>query len=218
MIRAFGRDIPETTEDILAARSALLVWDLQECIAGRVPDRQRIVAGIHRLLDAAHAAGVLVMYSQHYSLPLAAEDTAWIRAQWLRSGLRSPEELAPLATPGSDAWKFLPDLEPGPEDVVVPKTRPDLFVGTPARDILAAQNIQTLVLTGVTTDRGIVATARHATHVGLLPVVVVDAVGSYTEEAHQQGLRASAEVATMSTVDEVALQWESQSSGGGRAG
>lgn len=207
MIRAFGRDIPETTEDILGGRTALLVWDMQECIAGRVSGRDQVVASIRRLLDAAHGSGLLVMYSQHYSLPLAAEDGPWIRAQWLRSGLASPEELSPLAAPGSAAWRFLPAVEPTADDVVVPKTRPDLFVGTPARDILAAHGVETLVLTGVTTDRGILGTARHAAHVGLFPVVVSDAVGSYTAEAHEQGLNAAAEVAAVATVEDVLARW-----------
>lgn len=208
MIRAFGRDIPESKEDVLATRSALLVWDMQEAIAGRVPNRDDLVRTIRRLIEAAHAASVLVLFSQHYSLPLAAEDTAWIRTQWLRSGLDSPEKLAPLATPGSAAWQFVAGIEPAAVDVVIAKTRPDLFVGTPARDILATHNVQTLVLTGVTTDRGILTTARSALHVGLLPVVVTDGVGSYTEAAHDIGLRAAAEVATMAEADEVAAHWD----------
>jgi hypothetical protein len=51
-------------------------------------------------------------------------------------------------------------------------------------------------------------------NVGLMTVVVADA-SSYTEEAYRQALLAAAEVATMSTADQVARAWESHNHAAG---
>jgi nicotinamidase-related amidase len=151
---------------------------MQHAIAGRVDNRESVVRCVRRAVDAAHDSGVPVIYSQHYSLPFESEDVTWIRTWWRRSGMESPTDLSPLALPGSDGWQFLEELAPEARDIVVPKTRPSLFVGTPAREILASRDVRTLVITGVTTDRGVLTTAQRALLVDLSPVIVSDAVGS----------------------------------------
>lgn len=207
MKHAFGRDFPETVPELLAIGSALLVWDMQHAIADRVSNRAQVVENTSRLLDAARAAGVPVVYSQHYSLPLPAEDLAWLRAQWKRSGASVPDDLASLAPPGSPQSAFLEEIAPTGNDIVLSKTRPSLFVGTPARDLLAAHGVHTLVLSGVTTDRGILATAMHAGFVGIVPVVAADAVGSYTDTAHKHGLARLEDVADTARTFEIEAGW-----------
>ena len=91
-----------------------------------------------------------------------------------------PRSHLPAARDGNLSLALRPE-----SDVVIAKTRPGLFVGTPARDILAGHKVETLVLTGVTTDRGILATARSAVRVGMLPMVVADGVAPYNDGAHE---------------------------------
>lgn len=206
MRQAFGHEIPERLEEVLE-RSALLVWDMQHAIADQVSNRTQIISAVRLLCQAAHEAGVPVLYSQHYSPPLAAEDVAWLRAQWRRSGAADPSRLSPLAPPGSPGWRLLDEVAPQDGDIIVAKTRPSLFVGTPARDILAGLGVHSLVVTGVTTDRGVFGTALHAGHVGLMPVVASDAVGSYTAEAHARGLEHLADIADLAPARHIASCW-----------
>lgn len=207
MKSAFGLSIPETIEELVQEDVALLIWDMQHAIADRVSNREEVIANIQILLKAAHTRGIPVIFSQHYSVPFEAEDVSWIRTWWKRSGLDSPSELQPLAIPGSFAWEILAEVAPVAGDVVLPKTRPSLFVGTPARDILSGRGIKTLLITGVTTERGVLTTTNHAQLLGLIPVIVSDAVGSYTELAHEKGLTALSEVADLTTTTEVASIW-----------
>lgn len=203
---AFGQDIPESLDDLLQLRAAVLVWDMQRAIADRASNRDQLIAGVRRVVDAAHNAGTPVIYSQHYSLPFEAEDVAWIRNWWRRSGAESPDMLRPLALPGTPEWEFLPEVAPDAADIVIPKSRPSLFIGTTARAILASMDIQTLVICGVATDRGVLTTAQHSVFVGLLPVVVSDATGSFSNELHDLGLAASAEVADIATSEAIAAR------------
>lgn len=207
MKNAFGLRISETVEELIDNNVALLVWDMQHAIADRIFNRDSVVQGIQRLIESAHRSSVPVIFSQHYSNPFAVEDAAWIRLWWKRSGLVSPSELMPLALPGSSQWEILTEVTPSEIDLVIPKTRPSLFIGTSARELLAARGITTLLITGATTERGVLTTANHAQFVGIVPVVVSDAVGSYTEAAHDNGLQALSEVAEMTTVEEVLGIW-----------
>lgn len=204
MRKAFGRNIPESLDDLLQFKAAVLVWDMQRSIADRASNRDELVSGVRRILDAARATETPVIYSQHYSLPFESEDVAWIHTWWRRSRAESPDTLTPLALPGTPAWEFLDEVAPTIQDTVIPKTRPSLFVGTPARDILASHGVQTLIICGVSTDRGVLTTAQHAILVGLLPIVVSDATGSYTDALHEGGLAAASDVAEIATSTEIA--------------
>lgn len=210
MKNAFGLSIPETINELLEKNVALLVWDMQHAIADRIFNRDEVVSGVQALIKSAHNAGVPVIFSQHYSNPYSVEDAAWIRLWWKRSGFESPTELKPLALPGTQPWEIISEVTPSEIDIVIPKTRPSLFIGTPARELLAARGITTLLITGATTERGVLTTANHAQFVGIIPVVVSDAVGSYTEAAHENGLKALSEVAELTTVNEVISIWETE--------
>lgn len=69
MRSAFGQDIPESLHEVLQLRAAVRIWDMQPAIADRASNREQLVSGVRRILDAAHGGGTPVIYSQHYSLP-----------------------------------------------------------------------------------------------------------------------------------------------------
>jgi nicotinamidase-related amidase len=92
-------------------------------------------------------------------------------------------------TPGPAEWEILPELEPRPDDLVLAKFTPSFFVGTPLESMLRFRNVETLLLTGVSTEGGILITARHAANLEFYPLVVEEAVGSMTPEGIAAGLR-----------------------------
>src|SRR3712207_1339182 len=70
MQQAFGMAVPETVSEMCGATtSAVLVYDVQVGILAHVQDRERLVARIGAVLQAARASGVPVLYVRHVSLP-----------------------------------------------------------------------------------------------------------------------------------------------------
>lgn len=171
-------------------RSVLVVWDMQGGIAGRASNRTEIVPKIADLLAAYRARKFPVVYSRHTSPPDGWGNPAMARSMARRGMPPGGFRLAP----GMLEWEILPELEPHAEDLVLAKLTPSFFVGTPLESMLRFRNVETLVLTGVSTDGGILTTARHAANLGFHPLVAEDAVGSMTPDGHAAGLRALREM------------------------
>lgn len=202
MLSAFGQDIPETVEELLRGPCALVVWDMQEGIARGATNLSALIDNIPALTAAARHRGIPVVYSQHYSVPLEFEDRIWLRTMLRRAG-GDVVKVRPPYLPGSSGWQFVSETAPSAADLVLPKNRPSFFVGTPLQQVLAAKQIDVIVMTGVATDRGVLATAREAQYRGIFVVVVDDAVGSSSEEGQVHGLeelRGFADVCSTSTV------------------
>ncbi len=176
-------------------RSALVVWDMQPGIAGRAFNRADIVPRIAALLAAYRARRLPIVFSQHTTPPEGWENPAMVRGMARRGippgGFR--------LTRGQPEWEILAEVAPKPEELVLPKTTPSFFVGTPLESMLRFRRIETLVLTGVSTEAGIAGTARHAANLGFHTIVVEDACGSGAPEAHEAAiaqLRAAGDVET----------------------
>src|ERR1700741_5413509 len=95
MPQAFGRWIPGSLEELLAEPCAVVVWDMQQAIAGRAANLDELCGTLPALLAAARARGVPVVYSRHYSPPLEYEDRAWIRILWRGSKADLPADGQP---------------------------------------------------------------------------------------------------------------------------
>jgi len=165
-------------------RSALVVWDMQVGIAGRASNRAEIVPRVRELLEAYRSRRLPIVFSQHTMPPESWRNPAFLRSM-ARRGV--PAGVARLE-PGQKEWEILSDLAPRPDELVMPKMTPSFFVGTPLESMLRFRGVESLVLTGVSTDGGIMGTARHAVNLGFHPIVVEDAVGSMIPEAHTAAL------------------------------
>lgn len=165
-------------------RSALVIWDMQHGIAGRASNLTEMIPKIAELLAAYRARGLPVVYSQHTTPPEGWGNPSIARSMTRRGLTPGGFRLAP----GSHEWEILPELEPRADDLVLAKFSPSFFVGTPLESMLRVRHAEVLVLTGVSTDGGILGTARHAVNVGFHPLVVEDAVGSMTAEGNAAGL------------------------------
>jgi nicotinamidase-related amidase len=166
-------------------RSVLVVWDMQRGIAGRASNRAEMVPKIAELLAAYRARKLPVVYSQHTTPP-----EAWANPSMARSMVRRgmPPGSFRLA-PGMDEWAILPELRPHPDDLVLAKFSSSFFVGTPLESMLRFRNLDALVLTGVSTEGGVLSTARHAANLGFHPLVIEDGVGSMSPEGNAGGLQ-----------------------------
>ena len=62
------------------------------------------------------------------------------------------------------------------------------FEGTPLQFALRDRGITTLAICGIALEIGIEPTVRHATDLGIIPVLIADACGAGNEEAGQRTL------------------------------
>jgi nicotinamidase-related amidase len=163
---------------------ALIVWDMQYGIASRAFNFEEMVQKIGMLRDSFHKSGLPVIYSQHTGVPfeyMSETNIAFLR----RRGL---DPKAGFMNEGTKEWGIIEQLRPADEDLVLRKSTASFFVGTMLEQMLRNRGIQTLVLTGVSTDGGIEGTARHSSYLGFRTTVVEDAVGSFDKEAHEKAL------------------------------
>jgi nicotinamidase-related amidase len=203
------RAVPRSAADAIAdpSRCAVLLWDLQHGLGGHALHLDALTPRWAALRDAAGQAGAAVLRSQHLAAPLDQLPDVELWRLMRKQGVDRPEDLTPFMAPGSDDVRFLEGFEPGPAEVVIPKTTPSLFVATNAEARLRGLGVTTLLLAGVATDIGIDFTARHAMALGFQPVTIADACGTYTDAAQERGLAALRAFTLTATTDEVVSAW-----------
>jgi nicotinamidase-related amidase len=180
--------------------SALIVWDMQYGIAPRAFNFEAIVGKIKGMIEAFHASGKPVVYSQHTGLPyeyLSKSMVAFMRKRGL-----DPRKGAFLRE-GTHDWEIVKELSPAKADLVLRKYTASFFIGTMLEQILRNRGVDTLVLAGVSTEGGIEGTARHASYLGFFPVIAEDAVGSFDLEAHGAALKLMTKMFDVRTAESI---------------
>jgi nicotinamidase-related amidase len=186
----------ETEELVDPAHTALVVIDPQNdfCAEGGIfarsgKDMSAFPAAIRacdRLVDAARAAGVRVIFIQNQKLPDGRSTSpAWLRFLAIRNALTEEPEVC-LA--GSWGAEFVPELQPTGADIVVQKWRSSAFVGTNLDMLLRVNRIRTVVCCGFITQVCVESTARDAGFYDYYPVVVEDAVANHDPDLHAASL------------------------------
>jgi nicotinamidase-related amidase len=164
------------------------MWDMQKGLAGRALHADRIKANALRLLAAAQAAHIPVFWSRHVLPPPHLISGPFARFLMQKQGVAREDDIKATMRPGMKETEFLDGLRPDEDHIVLDKSQPSLFIDTPFDLRLKTLGLDVIVLAGVATDIGIEFTARHGASLGYYSVVVEDATGSYTDEAHQRSL------------------------------
>ena len=84
---------------------------------------------------------------------------------------------------------MVPELAPRPGEQMVPKLRWSAFHGTDLDRALRARHIDTIILTGGSTEIGVSSTAYAARDLDYNLVIVPDACTSAKNEVHEQLMR-----------------------------
>lgn len=181
--------LPLKLDDFLRTNRAVLVmWDMQNGLGGKAPDRDAIVENARALIDRAERLRIPVIWSRHIAPPL--DQTVGPFLLWLmkKQKLDDPGKIRPAMQRGTEEVEFIEGLSPLPHHIVLEKSQPSFFIDTPLAMRLKALGRDTLVIAGVATDIGIEFTCRHAASLGYYTVVAEDASGAYTREAHERSL------------------------------
>lgn len=191
MEHAYGLSIPRTVEEACdPRRMALIVYDMQVGVIRQIPDGDRIVARVRGLVDAARRGGYRVFYLRHMGVPKAVAGVAALRMAMAWQRVDTVERVRPMFLRDSEEFALVPELEPSPDEMVFDKISMSAFVGTPLDIVLRDCGVDTIAIAGVATEVGIDPTARHASDLGYLPILVTDACGAGHGEAADRALAA----------------------------
>ena len=189
MQEAFGLRVPETIAEMCRpGTTAVLVYDAQVGILAHVQDADGVTARIRTVLDAARAAGAIVLYVRHVSLPPAHLGVGALRTAMAWQRTDRADAVRSTFPPEAAQTRIVTELAPVAGEPVFDKLAMSALVGTPVEAVLRDRGITTLVLVGAVLEIGIEPTARHAADLGFLPVVVEDACGIVEPAAAERAL------------------------------
>ncbi|MGW1062259.1 cysteine hydrolase family protein [Micromonospora rubida] len=182
-------------EKVRPDRAALLIIDMSNDFlhpagktivrGGRDASAARAVVPVQRqLIDAAHTAGVPVIYVSHTTLPNHASDSG----PWLDARSRASFSVVDICVDGSWGQQVIDELTPTEDDILVKKYRYSGFAGTNLDLVLRSLARSTVICAGVSTNACVEATAREAFSHDYYVVIPEDACASWDMELHQATL------------------------------
>lgn len=181
-------------------RTALLIIDMQRdfCAPGGYADTagldienlRKPILQIQRLLSAAREQAMLVIHTRegHRSDLLDCTPTKMARSARTAAAIGSAGPMGRLLIRGEYGHDFIDELTPVTSEPVIDKPGYGAFHQTDLEIILRSQNVQRLILTGVTTEVCVQSTLREAVDRGLSCITISDACGSAHPELHQASL------------------------------
>ena len=205
---AADRSVPAETVTVPAMPSpfvlptgevALIVIDMQrdfllpggfgESLGNDVSLLASVVPPLRRVLDAARSAGWTVIHTREGHRP----DLSDLPAAKHRRGKPSlrigdPGPYGRILIRGEYGHDIVDELAPAPGEPVLDKPGKGAFYGTDLQEVLQANGITTLVVTGVTTEVCVHTTVREANDRGYDVLVLSDCVGSYFPEFQRVAL------------------------------
>jgi nicotinamidase-related amidase len=190
MIEFEGRQIPiELGEIVDPKHTVLLVWDMQNDQAGGSFNKEALIRNAPPLIAAAAQVKIKTIYTRQTPFLWKEEAVTWIRRAMKDQKVDHPGKLKPRRVKGGFGWNIMEPFKPGPDDMVIDKRRPSMFIGNEFETIMHNCGATTVVMIGCTTDGGVEMTVRDGHNRGHLMVILRDCVGTYTEEGHNAALK-----------------------------
>jgi nicotinamidase-related amidase len=189
MKHTHGLDIPQTLDELCDPRTmALLVYDMQVGICSQIKAGDQIVERVRRTLAAARGARMRVVFTRHLSMPKSWMGVTQYRTAMAWQRTNDPDAVNPWFLRDAPGFAIVPELAPTPDEAVFDKLAMSAFEGTPLSYALRDCGILSVAIVGIALEIGIEPTARHATDLGIIPVVLVDACGAGHQEAAERSL------------------------------
>jgi nicotinamidase-related amidase len=182
------------------ATTALIVIDMQrdfmepggfgETLGNDVGQLRRTIEPTAALLTAGRAAGLTIIHTREGHLPdLSDCPPAKLNRGDPSMRIGAPGPMGRILIRGEYGHDIIDELAPAPGELVIDKPGKGAFYATGLGDLLSAQGIRSLVVTGVTTEVCVHTTVREANDRGYECLVLADCVGSYFPEFQATGLK-----------------------------
>jgi nicotinamidase-related amidase len=181
------------------ATTALVIIDMQrdfvepggfgETLGNDVSLLQAVIPPLRQVLDATRAAGMTVIHTREGHVP----DLSDCPPAKLNRGNPSMRigDLGPkgrILVRGEFGHDIVDELAPLPDEVVIDKPGKGSFHATGLQELLQAEGVTSLIVTGVTTEVCVHTTVREANDRGYECLVLSDCTGSYFPEFQAAGL------------------------------
>lgn len=140
------------------------------------PTGPKAATAIKHLLDVARPKKTPIIYSTGCEKHLPVDYGRW----------KSQHTLSPSMA--AQANKIWPEIAPGPEDVVIVKTKPSVFFGTDLVSRLTFFNVDTLIITGMVTSGCVRATVVDAFSYNYYIVIPEECVADRGDISHRVSL------------------------------
>jgi ureidoacrylate peracid hydrolase len=183
-------------------RSAVLVVDMQNAFVHKggyfdlvgldITPIQRIIEPCRRIINAARATGMKIIYLQMGCSPDLSDKgspdaPSSIKSRVLSMMKEHPEWKDKFYIYGTWGAEIIEELKPSKRDIVVKKQKHDGFIGTNLDIVLRTLGAKYLFFVGAATNICVESTLRHAFSLDYFPILVSDAVSqmgsSITQEA-----------------------------------
>ena len=136
------------------------------------------LASALRVLDAARAAGIPVTYTNVVYRADGSDGGVFFKKVPVLENFVA----------GHPMGEWAPGLQPASDETVISKQYPSAFFGTAMAATLHSAQIDTLIITGLTTSGCVRATCVDAMSHGFIPIIVADACGDRHEAPHEANL------------------------------
>jgi ureidoacrylate peracid hydrolase len=182
-------------DDLDPAKSALVVVDLQN--AFMLPGvahslcltAQEIVPNVNKLAQAVRDTGGKVVWIQ---TAFTEETTKSWSVYYNISKPEQNKKRADALAPGSKGYALYETLDARPDDIYVEKKRFSAFIqgSSNLAEVLRAEGIDTVLITGTMTNVCCESTARDAMMCNFKTLMVADGNAAATDEDHNNSLAA----------------------------
>ncbi len=180
-------------------RAALLLIDMQrdfvepggfgETLGNDVSQLQAVISPLKAVLQATREAGISVIHTREGHRPdLSDCPPAKLNRGNPAQRIGDPGPKGRILIRGEYGHDIIDDLAPGPGELVIDKPGKGAFYATGLDETLRGRGIDSLIVTGVTTEVCVHTTVREANDRGYECLVLSDCVGSYFPEFQRYGL------------------------------
>ena len=187
-------------DSLTPARTALLVIDMQRDFL--LPEGYAAQAGLNiapliaairpigKLLAVGRVSGLLIVHTREGHLPDLSDCPPYKleRSRRANAEIGSKGPLGRLLVRGEVGHDFVDALRPLEREIVIDKPGYSAFTHTMLQQVLTKRRIETLIITGVTTEVCVSSTLRTAVDLGYRCITVSDACASGDPALHKAAL------------------------------
>jgi nicotinamidase-related amidase len=181
---------------VVPEKMALVNIDMQNRFVEDTPDGHVTLDRINRLAEVCRESGILVIHARHVLRPDGSNMGVLAEV--------APPVKAGLLNKGAETAALHKDLVIDPRDVLLEKPRFGAFYGTDLELILRARHLDTIIISGISTETCCDTTAREAMARDFRVFFLSDGTATIRADLHEATLTIlGSRFAQVLTVDEM---------------